>query len=147
MRRGIVVLVLVTSLAVGFALPALAAGVADEGGGGMPAVPTLNEVLSLLAQGVGTGFVLSLLFERPGWFQGLDEQQKWWIIFGLSLTLPLGATVLLQLVPADVWVQMEPLWYGLATGFLTWSSSQTAFKLLIQPRRQWLEVSGEMTEL
>ena len=66
------------------------------------------------------------LFERFKWFQNLSSDAKWWVIFGLSLGLPLLAQVLLQFVPADVWAMLEPYWRALASGFLTWAGSQAA---------------------
>lgn len=87
-------------------------------------VPTLIEVLGLLAQGVGVGSILAFLFEKMSWFQNLGASAKWWLALLVSLGLPLVAQVLLQFVPADVWAAIEPYWRSLALGFLTWSGGQ-----------------------
>jgi len=85
---------------------------------------SLVDVLALMAQGIGVGAVLAFLFEHVAWFQQQEPRIKWWLIFGLSLALPLAAQLLLQLVPAEVWKLLEPYWQALAAGFLVWAGSQ-----------------------
>ena len=89
-------------------------------------VPGLVDVLKLMAEGVGVGAVIAFLFERFKWFQGLGSDQRWWVIFGLSLGLPLAAQILLQFVPAEAWMALAPYWHTLAAGFLTWTGTQMA---------------------
>ena len=90
----------------------------------MNEIEGLVEVLKLLASGVGTGAVLAFLFDQFSFFQQLEARVKWWVVFGVSLGLPLLAQVLLQFVPVDVWATLEPYWRALAAGFLTWAGSQ-----------------------
>jgi len=85
---------------------------------------SLVDVLTMLAQAVGVGAVLAFLFEHIGWFQEQSATAKWWLIFGLSLGLPLVAQLLVQLMPPNVWLVLEPYWRALAAGFLVWSGSQ-----------------------
>jgi len=92
-------------------------------------VPPLPGVFALLAQGVGVGAVLAFLFERFKWFQTLTGETRWWVIFGLSLGLPMIAQLLLQFVPAEAWAIIEPYWRALAAGFLAWAASQGAHML------------------
>ena len=92
----------------------------------MGEVPGLVEVLGMLASGIGVGAVLAFLFEHFGWFQNLSGHGRWWLVFGVSLGLPLLAQVALQLVPAEVWVALQPYWKALASGFLAWAGSQVA---------------------
>jgi len=92
----------------------------------MADVPGLVEVLKLLAQGVGVGAVIAFLFEQFEFFQNLASKTKWWVIFGMSVGLPLVAEIALQFVPPDMWVLLEPYWRALAAGFLTWVGSQVA---------------------
>lgn len=99
----------------------------------MADVPGLVEILTMLAGGIGVGTVISFLFEKIGFFQGLSSQTKWWVIFGLSVGLPLLAELLLQFVPADAWAVLGPYWKALAGGFLTWAGSQVAYKVFNRP--------------
>jgi len=96
-------------------------------------VPSITEVLSLLAQGVGAGVVLAFLAEKSGWFQKLSSSAKGWLVFGLSLGLPLLAQVLLQFVPSSVWAAIQPFWQALAAGFIGWAGSQAAYLGIIKP--------------
>ena len=95
-------------------------------------IPGLTDVLALIVRGIGAGAVLAFLFEHFDWFQRLVPKARWWLIFGASLGLPLIATLLLQFVPASVWLLLEPYWRALAAGFLTWAGSQVAHKLVTQ---------------
>jgi len=99
-------------------------------------VPGLTEVLGVLASGVGAGFVLAFLAEKVAWFQALPADKKNIVIMALSLGLPVLARVLLQVVPAEVWVAIEPYWHALAAGFVGWAGSQAAYLGLIKPRQR-----------
>ena len=99
-------------------------------------VPRITEVLSVLASGVGAGFVLAFLAEKVGWFQRLPGQQKSVLVMGLSLGLPVLAQALLQFVPADVWAAIQPYWAALASGFVGWAGSQAAYVGLIKPQQE-----------
>jgi len=92
----------------------------------------LLDVLTLLAQGVGVGAVLAFLFEHVGWFQQMKPDARWWIIFGLSLGMPIAAQLAVQLIPASVWAMLEPYWQALVAGFLVWAGSQGTHKLFNQ---------------
>jgi len=109
-----VVLVLV------FVFPVFAATLGEEA----PEAPELVAVLRLLTQGVGVGAVIAFLFEKLTWFQSTGAKAKWWIIFGLSMGLPMLAQLLLQFIPPDVWTMLEPYWRVIATGFMIWVGSQ-----------------------
>lgn len=108
-------------------------------------VPALVSVLEMLAGGIGTGAVLAFLFEKAAWFQKLSDERKSVIVFGVSIGLPLLATVLLQFVPPDVWLVIEPYWQALAGGFLAWAGSQVVFKAFIK-KRTW-EIEDESQEI
>ncbi len=92
-------------------------------------VPALQEVLAMLAAGVGVGAVVSFLLERFPPFQDISPAGRWWVVFGLSLGLPLAATAALQFIPPEAWALIEPWWEALATGFLVWAGSQAAHKI------------------
>lgn len=92
-------------------------------------------ILASLAKSVGIGVVLSFLFKNPGWFKDLGDQAKWWIIFGLSLGLPVLAQLLIDLVPPNIWDILNPYWTAIAWGFITWGASQAAFESYIKPIR------------
>lgn len=90
---------------------------------------SLQETVALLARGVGVGFVISFLFEKIPQFQNLSGSTKAWIVFAVSVLLPLLATAALQFMPTETWVLLEPYWKAVAVGFMTWGGSQAAFKL------------------
>lgn len=96
-------------------------------------IPEVMSVLAMLAQGVGAGFVLSFLAEKSAWFQGLDGEKKGWLVFGLSLGLPLLAQVLLAVVPPEMWAVVQPFWRAVAAGFVGWAGSQAAYLGIIKP--------------
>ncbi len=111
---------------------ALAAGVlvarADDGTAQLATQPpTLVNVLTMLASGVGVGAVISFLFAKIPWFGTLSSSAKTWIVFGISIGLPVAATAALQFVPAEVWAKLEPYWQAVATGFLIWAGSQVVY--------------------
>jgi len=93
----------------------------------LPDVPSLIQVVEMLATGLGGGVILSFLFEHFKWFENLPSGAKFWLVFGVTVGLPLLARVLLQVIPADVWVVLEPYWRALALGFLAWLGSQVAY--------------------
>jgi hypothetical protein len=96
-------------------------------------VPPLVETLGLLAQGLGVGLVLSFLAEKVGAFQRLKPDVKGWVIFGISMGLPVVARVLLDVVPAATWGLIEPYWQTVAVAFLGWASSQAVYLKIIRP--------------
>jgi len=100
----------------------------------MDQVPSLIEVVKMLASGVGVGAVLAFLFERFDFFQRLSSDARWWLIFGVSLGLPLVAEVGLQFVPVEVWGVLQPYWQALALGFVSWAGSQVAHRLVKRKR-------------
>ena len=99
-------------------------------------IPTIVEVLSLLAQGVGAGVVLAFLAEKSTWFQKLESERKGWLVFGVSVGLPLVAQLLLGFVPPGVWEAIQPYWQALAAGFIAWAGSQAAYLGLIKPAQE-----------
>jgi hypothetical protein len=125
------VALVVAAVVIGVAVPVVAQELAGgpavvEAVPAMADVPGLVEVITMLAQGLGVGAILAFLFEDLGWFQHLSEKGRWWLIFGVSVGLPVVAQALLQFVPADVWAMLEPYWKALASGFLAWAGSQVA---------------------
>ena len=140
LRRFVMFVVVVVMVLLAVALPVMAQGLEQEA----PVVPSLVEVLAMLAQGLGTGAILAFLFENFGWFQRLEGQAKWWFVFGVSIVLPLLAQVALQFAPAEVWAMLEPYWKALALGFLSWAGSQVAH---MWQKRSSIEIEGEVLEV
>lgn len=114
----------------------LAAGVAAADGPGEdePAgeLPTLPDAVRTVASGAATGFVLAFLFKEFPQFQKLSSEQKRWLVFGISVGLPVVAQLVLQVVPAEVWAALEPYWRAVAMGFLVWAGSQGAYRGLLR---------------
>ncbi len=98
-----------------------------------PQLSTLVGFLQMLAGGSIVGAAIAFLFERFQWFQNLTGNARFWTILVLSVGLPVVAQVLLQLVPADVWVKLEPYWHALLIGLTGWVGSQLAHRLQRQP--------------
>lgn len=98
-----------------------------------PMPQDIQTVIGGLAKSVGVGFVLSFLFKDPGWFQDLGSKAKWWIIFSLSLGLPIGAQLLIDFVPPDMWVRLNPYWTAISWGFIGWAGSQVAYTKFVKP--------------
>ncbi len=81
-------------------------------------VPSLIDMLSLLAIAGGLGPILSFLSERSAWFQQLSPTARLLVIFGLCVALPIVARVAIAFVPPNIWTILEPYWQSLALGFL-----------------------------
>jgi hypothetical protein len=122
-RIGLVIAAVLVSLLLGFGIAYAAPELPQEA---PPNVPGLVEVITLLAQGLGTGLVLAFLFERFSWFQNMSPNTKWWVVFVCSLVLPVLAQIALDFVPPEVWARLEPYWRALAGGFVAWAGSQAA---------------------
>jgi len=90
-------------------------------------VPTLVEVLTMLAGGGGLGAIVSFLAEQSKLFQGLAAAQKKATVLAINLGLPILATALLQFVPPDLWAAIDPYWKALAVGFTGWVTSQGVY--------------------
>jgi len=88
----------------------------------------LNEALNLLAKGAVVGGVLAFLFESAPfispWFQGLAANAKWWIVFVLSMLLPLSAQLVLDFVPPEALATVQPYFQALGFGFVAWAGAQ-----------------------
>ncbi len=134
MKNRWLILLLVLLVALLWGIPVAAAD-------GVVEAPSLVDALSMLAQGAGVALVLAFLAERSPWFQGLRSDVKSWVIFGISLGLPLVAQILLQLVPAELWATLEPYWQAFAVGFIGWAGSQAAYIGLIKPASERERVS------
>lgn len=143
-KRAVLLVVAVTVMAaliVGLAVPVMAASLAEEA---PPAVPDLQTVLRLIAEGGVAGVVLSWLLENVMCFQKLTADQKRWGTFAVSLLLPVLAEVLLRFVPPEFWIALTPFWLALARGFIGWAGSQINYHAIIKGQgRRWQVLEGE----
>lgn len=96
----------------------------------MQDIPGLVEIITMLAKGLGAGAILAFLFEHFEFFQNLSSNARWWLIFLVSIGLPMLAQLALQFVPAEAWATLQPYWQALALGFLAWLGSQVAHKFV-----------------
>ena len=108
----------------------------------MNGIPSLIEVVRLLATGVGAGAIVAFLMEKSSWFQKLSSQTRWWVILAICMVLPVLATVALQFVPAAMWETLTPYWNALAAGFMVWLGSQAAHKILKKDKEEELHVDA-----
>ncbi len=96
----------------------------------MPEIPSFGDALRLLGTTVGIGAVVSFLLSQMDRFQGVGPQAKFWIVLIVSLVLPVAATAVVQLVPAETLKALEPYWQALSAGFLVFLGTQGMYALL-----------------
>jgi hypothetical protein len=108
-----------------FESPLSPSAVIDEPAPPAGEVPTLKGAFAIIAAGA-VGGIIAFLFERFKWFQNLQGDARFWVVFGLSVGLPVLAQVALQYVPDEVWSFLEPYWQSIALGFLAFLGSQAA---------------------
>ena len=123
LKRCFVICTLLFVLVFLFATPVFAQEDAPEA----TVTPSFLEVLTLLAGGGGLGTIVSFLAEQSKGFQNLQANQKKFVVLGLMIGLPLIATALVQFVPANVWILLEPYWKAIAAGFAGWAGSQFTY--------------------
>lgn len=95
----------------------------------MTNVPQLIDIVVMLAQVIGVGAVLKFLFDQFKWFANLPADKKRLVVLGISIGLPILATVALQFIPPDVWNAIEPYWQVIARGFLLFAGTQVVHKV------------------
>ena len=106
----------------------------------MREIPDILTVLQLLVSGVASGFVLSFLAEKVKWFQTLESSKKGWLVFGVSMFLPLLGQALIQFVPVEFWNVVQPYWQAIGTGFIVWTAAQYIYVKEVRPaaeERRW----------
>ena len=86
--------------------------------------PTIQETLLLIAKGGIVGAALAFAFERFGFFQKLTPNARFWFVAIVTVLSPVVAQALLQFVPPDVWVAIDPFWNSFLLGLTVWSASQ-----------------------
>lgn len=98
-----------------------------------PADPgDLVGVIEWLASGIGVGFVLSILATKSAWYQQLASKVKFVVMTCICGGLPVLATALLQLVPADVWVLLQPYWRAFISGIFVLAGSQVYYQTFVK---------------
>ncbi len=107
----------------------IAAPVSAQGAGDTPTIPTLIDALRLAGTTVGAGMVISFLLTRVPWFQSLTGDKRFWIVFALAQGVPLVATLIVQLVPAQVLISLEPYWQSISAGFIVFIGTQAQYFL------------------
>ena len=134
----IISLVVIAALVI-VAAPSAAAATGVAGGAAQEVeVPTLTEVIALIASGVVVGPAISFMFEKFAIFQKLTPGARWWIVFVASVGLPVAAQALIQYVPAETWASLQPYWKALALGFAGWVTGQVAHAKLNSARARSL---------
>lgn len=124
-QRLLLVVCVVLLLALSVVAPVLAQGTDTE----PPTVPSLLDTLRLLGTTVGAGMVISFLLTRVPWFKTLTGDRRFWIVLGLSMLIPIAATLALQFIPASTLIALEPLWQSVAAGFIVFIGSQVQYAL------------------
>ena len=59
--------------------------------------------------------ILSFIAERSAWYQEQSPKVKQGIAWGVAIILPQIALALLDVVPADIWGQLEPRFQAVLT--------------------------------
>jgi hypothetical protein len=104
-------------------------------------IPSLVEFLTLLTTTVGVGMVVSFVLSQLERFQNVSAQAKFWIVFAICLLLPVGATAILNLIPAETLLSLEPYWKAVAGGFAVFIGSQVFYVAVLKKKA----VSGSNT--
>lgn len=89
-------------------------------------------VIEWLASGIGVGFVLSILATKSAWYQQLASKAKFVVMTCICGGLPVLATALLHLVPADVWVLLQPYWRAFISGMFALAGSQVYYQTFVK---------------
>jgi uncharacterized membrane-anchored protein len=71
---------------------------------------SIPEFLLWLASSAGLTALMSLAYERWPWFQNLPTNRKIVIIAPTVILLPQLILVVTNVVPASVWVALQPYW-------------------------------------
>jgi hypothetical protein len=97
-------------------------------------IPSLVEFLKLLTTTLGIGAVVSFVLANLAKFQNISSAAKFWIVFAISMGLPLLAALILNNVTAETLAALEPYWNALAAGFAVFIGSQAFYALVIKNR-------------
>ncbi len=92
-------------------------------------IVSLQDVLTMLATGVGVGAVIAFFLEKVGFFQNLSPTVKTWLTMSVCLLLPLTAWLGKMALGYVSWplgstAWIEGVFHELAIGFITWAASQ-----------------------
>lgn len=98
----------------------------------MTQIPSLVDALKLLTSTVGLGMVVSFVLGNIDKFATLSAQAKFWLVLVICLVLPVGATAILNNVPAETLQALEPYWSALAAGFAVFIGSQVFYTLVLK---------------
>lgn len=95
-------------------------------------IPTLVEFLKLLTTTIGIGMVVSFVMAQLQKFQNINGAAKFWIVFIVSMVLPLLAALVLNNVTAETLASLEPYWNALAAGFAVFIGSQVFYTFVLK---------------
>lgn len=95
-------------------------------------IPTLVEFLKLLTTTVGLGMVVSFVMAQLQKFQTVSGTAKFWIVFAISMVLPLLSALVLNNVTAETLAALEPYWNALAAGFAVFIGSQAFYTFVLK---------------
>ena len=102
------------------------------------AIPELPALLRLLAGPQGwviLGVVISMLLTKWSWYKAQSSSLKEVIFVGLTAGASTIAYVLVNYIPADVWLATAPFW-GIVVGvMMTWLGGNGWYSAVIQPRK------------
>lgn len=97
-------------------------------------IPTLVDFLKLLTTTVGIGMVVSFVLAQLNKFQNVSAMAKFWIVFVVSMGLPLLAALILNNVTADTLKSLEPYWNAIASGFAVFIGSQVFYTFVLKAK-------------
>lgn len=95
-------------------------------------IPSLVEFLKLLTTTVGIGAVVSFVLANLEKFNSISSAAKFWIVFAISMGLPLLAALVLNNVTPETLAALEPYWNALAAGFAVFIGSQMFYALIVK---------------
>jgi len=88
----------------------------------------LTDALALVAQGGLVAVAVAFILERVAWFQKLNPNRRFWLVFAVFAIVPVLAQAVLTGVPAAYLAAADPFWRSLVLGLGAWSASQFVHK-------------------
>ena len=85
---------------------------------------SIISILGFLASGGAAGIVIQFLAQRSAWFQNLAARAKFFLVFGISVLVPVIAQLIIDFVPASTLATLQHYWPGVVTGLLFFIGSQ-----------------------
>lgn len=116
--------------------------------GGIPELPALLRLLAGPQGWAVLGVIISMLLTKWDWYKVQPSGLKQAIFIGLTAGASTIAYVLVNYIPADVWLATAPFWGIVAGVALTWMGGNGWYSLVIKPRQaQAQQAAAQVTAI